>query len=121
MNTTSKKKEIMEGLFKQLDKGSLPPAFRTNVMNQVFAEAERAGKKKERIGLAAVSAASLLLIGLAVFAFIYTDTLLPKITIPEQPLTVFYLFITILVAILLLADYKFRVFFKRKYQKSETE
>lgn len=121
MNTTSDKKEILGDLFKQLDKGSLPSAFRTNVMNQVLAEAVRAKRKKERIGLAAVSAASLILIALAVFALIYTDTLLPKITMPEQPLTTFYLFIAILVAILLLADYKLRVFFRRRFQKSKAE
>ncbi len=54
MNTTSDKNELLNSLFKQLDKGSLSPSFRSDLMGRVFAEAAKKRKRAERLGLIAV-------------------------------------------------------------------
>jgi len=56
-----------------------------------------------------------------VLGMLYTKIVFPSITMPGQPVTIFYLFIAALVALLLFADYKLRVLFRRKQQKSESE
>ena len=90
-------------------------------MGRVFAEAAKKRKRAERLGLIAVCAASFVLVVLAVLGMLYTKIVFPSITMPGQPVTIFYLFIAALVALLLFADYKLRVLFRRKQQKSESE
>lgn len=100
MNTTSDKNELLNNLFKQLDKGSLSPSFRSDLMGRVFAEAAKKRKRAERLGLIAVCAASFVLVVLAVLGMLYTKIVFPSITMPDQPVTIFYLFIAALVALL---------------------
>ncbi len=112
----TEKNDILKDLFSRMPEEELPASFRTNVMRQIMAEAERIRKRDERWGWIAVIAASLLMIG----SFLYMG--IPKISvqIPNMSTLPFYAYIGMLALILLGVDYKFRQIFKRR-QMSQKE
>src|SRR5699024_10975773 len=116
----TEKNDILKDLFSRMPEEELPASFRTNVMKQIMAEAERRRKQGERWGWIAVIAASLLMIGIAIASFLYMG--IPKISIqiPDMSAFPFYAYIGMLALILLGADYKFRQIYKRK-QMSQKE
>jgi len=105
------KTDLLENLFGQMTKEPLPASFRSNVMQQVLAEAIRIKKRNERLGLIAVIVASVIMLALAVVALIYLEV--PKITfrVPDLTSVPFYLYIGGLVFLLLWFDHIMR----RKY------
>ncbi|WP_282197708.1 hypothetical protein [Parabacteroides johnsonii] len=116
----TEKNDILKDLFSRMPEEELPASFRTNVMKQIMAEAERKRKLGERWGWIAVIAASLLMIGIAIASFLYMG--IPKISvqIPDMSAFPFYAYIGMLALILLRADYKFRQIYKRR-QMSQKE
>ena len=114
----TEKNDILKDLFSRMPEEELPASFRTNVMKQIMAEAERKRKLGER--WIAVIAASLLMIGIAIASFLYMG--IPKISvqIPDMSAFPFYAYIGMLALILLGADYKFRQIYKRR-QMSQKE
>lgn len=114
----TEKNDILKDLFSRMPEEELPASFRTNVMKQIMAEAERKRKLGERWGWIAVIAASLLMIAIA--SFLYMG--IPKISvqIPDMSAFPFYAYIGMLALILLGADYKFRQIYKRR-QMSQKE
>lgn len=116
----TEKNDILKDLFGRMPEEELSASFRTNVMRQIMAEAERRRKREERWGWIAVVAASLLMIGIAIASFFYMG--IPKISvpIPDMNTFLFYVYIGMLALILLGADYKFRQIYKRR-QMSQKE
>lgn len=122
MNDNKKNPDIFEDLFRQMPEEELPATFRLNVMQQIARETIKVNKRNEWLGLAAVIAASLLMLAMAVASFFY-------IKLPEQwsmqiswpaidwnlPAFSFYFYIGILSLVLLFADYMLR----KKLRKDE--
>ncbi|WP_199851437.1 hypothetical protein [Parabacteroides pacaensis] len=132
MNITNKK-DILDTLFSRLPEEPLPKQFRSNLMEQIQAEAIRIQKRKERYGLAAIIVASLSMIGLAViilYKFFTPASIdssifhisfhldLPKVTFPSLSDYSFAAYIGILSLVLLAFDYYLRRLFKKHTQKS---
>lgn len=108
-----KNPDILEGLFRQMPEEELPASFRLNVMQQIAREAIRVRKRNERLGLAAVIAASLLMLAMAVISFFYMEV--PRISWPKIDMTAFsfYFYIGTLTLLLLFLDYKLRKVFHK--------
>lgn len=109
----------MKRLFTQLPKEKLPNSFRSTMMQQIMAEAIRIRKRNERLALAAIIAASAVMLTLGVLVFIYTDIPTPKIDWPEMPSLTsapLYLFIGALSLLLLFGDYQMRKIYKRRHK-----
>ena len=116
----TEKNDILKDLFSRMPEEELPASFRTNVMKQIMAEAERIRKRNERWGWIAVIAASLLMVGIAIASFLYMNIPPISVQIPNMSTLPFYAYIGMLALILLGADYKFRQLFKRR-QMSQKE
>ncbi len=110
----TEKNDILKDLFGRMPEEELPASFRTHVMRQVMAEAERIRKRDERWGWIAVIAASLLMISIAIASFLYVG--IPKISvqIPDMSTFPFHAYIGMLALILLGADYKLRQIYQRR-------
>ncbi|WP_297903541.1 hypothetical protein [uncultured Parabacteroides sp.] len=114
MNINKEQPDLLGDLFKRMPEEELPASFRSNVMRQIMLESAKAKKRNERFSLLATILASLVMISLAVVAFIYME--IPKMavcTISTSALT-FYLYIGAITLILLFADYKLRDLFRKK-------
>lgn len=124
MNTMNNKTDnnALNDLFRKLPEEELPPLFRENMMQKIMREAVRIKKRNERLALLAVIAASLVMVTLAVLAFIYMELPVLKFsfsishlsTLPSVP---FYVYIGILSLLLLFGDYKIRKVYKGKNKK----
>lgn len=120
----STNKDILENLFSQLPEEKLSDNFRYKLMVKIQAEAIRAHRRKEQLGLLSVIIASLFMLAMAIGSFIYyfnwdTNNLqeyqLPVLSFSvliEFPL---YLFMGIAILLLLFADYLIRRYYKKKY------
>lgn len=120
MNDNKNNPDIFENLFRQMPEEELPAPFRLNVMQQIARESIKVNKRNEWLGLAAVVAASLLMLAIAVASFFY-------IRLPEQwsmqiswpaidfnlSAFSFYFYIGILSLVLLFADYRLRKRFRK--------
>lgn len=121
MNTEQDNKDLLQELFSQMEEEKLPDTFRADIMKQVLLETARIKKRNEFLGLLSIILASLAIVALAVFSFIYmgmtTSTFMPKVAMPKFDLTAvyFYSFIGILALLLLFMDYQFRRVFKKKH------
>jgi len=121
MNTEQDNKDLLQKLFGQMEEEKLPDTFRADVMKQVLLETARIKKRNEFLGLLSVILASIAILALAVFSFIYmgmtTSTFMPKIAIPkfDAGAVYFYSFIGILALLLLFMDYQFRRVFRKKH------
>lgn len=117
MNKDAEKKDLLKDLFNRMPQEELPVDFRKNVMQQVYAEAIKIKKRNERFGLLSIIIASIVILSLGVFSFIYFE--IPKITLslPDLSAVPFYLYIGALALLLLFFDYKFR----RNYMKRHSE
>ncbi|OAV66286.1 hypothetical protein Barb6XT_02014 [Bacteroidales bacterium Barb6XT] len=105
-------KDVLADLFRQLPEESLPDDFRTRMMQRIRLESARAKRRSERLSLAALVAASLIMIatGVAVFFHKGFPALSPTFTLSIPPLTSlpFYLYIAGLTFFLLWGDYLLR-------------
>lgn len=132
MNITNKK-DILDTLFSRLPEEPLPKHFRSNLMQQIQAEAVRIQKRKELYGLIAIIAASISMIILAViilhkfftpapidssFFNISFHLDIPKVNFPSLSDYSFAAYIGILSLILLAFDYYLRKLFRKYQQKS---
>ena len=118
METNNKKQnDLLENLFRQMPEEPLPASFRSNVMQQILAEAVRIKKRNERLGLIAVIAASVIMLALAVVALLYLE--IPKMTfrIPNLTSVPFYLYIGGLGLLLLWGDHIIRKKYKEKHKE----
>lgn len=121
MDDTKKNPDILENLFRQMPEEELPASFRLNVMQQIAHETIKVRKRNECLGLAAVIAASLGMLGMAVAAILYyigmPETTMTPMAWPKIDISAFsfYFYIGILTLILLFLDYKFR----KAYRKDE--
>jgi len=121
MNTEQDNKDLLQKLFSQMEEEKLPDTFRADVMKQVLLETARIKKRNEFLGLLSVILASIAIVAMAVFSFIYmgmtTSTFMPKVAMPKFDLTAvyFYSFIGILALLLLFMDYQFRRVFRKKH------
>lgn len=119
MDNNKKNPDILENLFRQMPEEELPASFRLNVMQQITRETVRTGKRNEWLGLAAVIAASLGIMGIAIASILYymglPEMTWSQITWPKIDLSAFsfYFYIGILTLILLFLDYKFRKVFHK--------
>ncbi len=107
----------LKKLFEEIRSEELPANFRANVMKRVFAEAEKMQRRRERQGLIAVIAASIIMLGIALSSFIYIG--IPTIHLPKMPtpsLLFFYGYIGSIALLLLIIDYRIRLFFRKKQQ-----
>lgn len=113
MDSNKKKPDILENIFRQMPEEELPVSFRLNLMQQITKEAAKVRKRNEWFGLAAVIAASLLMLAIAAVSFFYME--LPKISWPKINLSAFsfYFYIGILSLLLLFVDYKLRKAFRK--------
>ena len=113
MDSNKKNPDILENLFRQMPEEELPASFRLNVMQQIAKETVKVRKRNEWFGLAAVIAASLLMLAIAAVSFFYME--LPPISWPKINLSAlsFYFYIGILSLLLLFADYKLRKAFRK--------
>lgn len=121
MNTN---KDILENLFNQVPNERLSDNFRSKLMIKIQAEAIRAHRRKERLGLLCVIIASLIMLAMAVISFFYCfnwdvnnlqkqqSPIFSFSVITEFPL---YLFIGIAALLLLFGDYLARRYFKKKW------
>lgn len=114
MNPNDTQTDLLKKLFSRMPEAELPDSFRQNVMEQIRKEAVRIQKRKERTGLATIIAASLGIIGIAVFVLIYIGMPKIEISIPSLPNLPFCLYIGAISLLLLGADYKLRQFFRKK-------
>lgn len=113
MDNNKKNPDILENLFRQMPEEELPVSFRLNVMQQISKESVKIKKRNEWLGLAAVIAASLLMLAIAVASLFYTgipQTTWSQITWPRinLPAFSFYFYIGMLTMFLLFLDYKLR-------------
>lgn len=117
----SKDKNIdpFKNMFRQIPEETIPAHFRANVMHQILTESIRIKKRNERLGLAAVIAASLVIVALGILALLYLD--IPQISIQMPSLTFvpFYVYIGILSMLLLWVDHIFRKKYKEKHTRDE--
>lgn len=113
MNKNQIHTDPLKSLFGQLPEDELPAAFQFNVMQQIMAEAVKAKKRSERMGILAAILASLVMVALGVLVFVFIG--LPKISIPRLDLSVcsFYMYVGILTLFLLFVDYKLRRVFHK--------
>ena len=110
----TEKNDILKDLFSRMPDEELPASFRANTLWQNKNETERIRIRIERWGWIAVSAASLLMVGIAIASFLYMNIPPISVQIPNMSTLPFYAYIGILAIILLGADYKFRQLFKRR-------
>lgn len=122
MNDNKKTPDIFEDLFRQMPEEELPASFRLNVMQQIARESIKVNKRNEWLGLAAIIAASLLMLAMAVGSFFYIKLDEPspmEFSWPtidwNLPAFSFYFYIGILSLVLLFADYMLR----KKLRKDE--
>lgn len=119
MDDNKKSTDILESLFRQMPEEELPVSFRLNVMQQITRETVRIKKRNEWLGLAAVIAASLGILGMAIASIFYymglPEITWPQITWPKIDFSAFcfYFHIGILTLILLFLDYKLRKAFHK--------
>lgn len=113
MNKHQTHTDPLGNLFRQLPEEELPATFRGHVMQQVMAEAQKAKKRNERLGMLAAILASLVMVALGVLSFLFIG--LPKISIPKLDLSVcsFYIYVGVLTLFLLFVDYKLRQVFHK--------
>lgn len=129
----SNKKDPLDILFSRLPEEPLPKQFRSNLMEQIQAQAVRIQKRKELYGLIAIITASISMIILAViilYKFFTPASIdnnffnisfhldLPKVTFPILSDYSFAAYIGILSLVLLAFDYYLRKLFKKHKQKS---
>ncbi len=112
----SKDKDFLNTLFRQLPEEELPVSFRHSMMQKVFTEAARIKKRNERITLATVIIASLVMIGLATLVFIHLDIEKQRFTFPQISFPPFYVYIGALTILLLAIDHLFRSLYKKKHK-----
>lgn len=122
MNINNNDKDFLEGLFGQLPEKPLPVDFRERIMRQIAEETARVGKRNERLSWIALIAASILILGLGVAAFLYMGGM-PRISlsVSAQALGIvpFYVYIASLTLLLLLGDYLFRKKYRKKHENNE--
>ncbi len=116
---TSNQQDPLKRLFTQLPKERLSETFRSDMMQQIMAEAIRIKKRNERLAMVAVIAASVIMLALGVLAVIYLG--LPKLVIdwpkiPSLTSAPLALYVGALSLLLLFADYQLRKTYKRKHK-----
>jgi len=111
------KTDLLENLFGQMAKEPLPASFRSNVMQQILAEAIRVKKRNERLGLIAVIVASVIMLALAIAALVFLGV--PKISfrVPDLTSVPFFLYIGGLAFLLLWFDHIMRRKYKEKHKE----
>lgn len=132
MNSLNKN-DILDNLFRQMTDEPLPDNFRNKLMERIQAETIRAEKRKERLSLISIIAASISLITLAIVVLykcgIFTMEKvelslqnsmmnIPKISFPSLPDCSFYIYIGTLTLILLAFDHYLHKKFGNHKQKS---
>lgn len=117
MDSNKKNPDILENLFRQIPEEELPVSFRLNVMRQITQEAAKRKKRGEWFGLVATIGGAILMLSLAISAFVYLD--LPKIEFPQMDFSTlqFYIYIGFLSLLLLLIDHKLRKRFRKDEYK----
>lgn len=121
MNINNNDKDFLEGLFEQLPEKPLPVDFRERIMRQIAEETVRVGKRNERLSWIALIAASILILGLGVVAFLYMGMPRISLSVSVQALETvpFYVYIASLTLLLLLGDYLFRKKYRKKHENNE--
>jgi len=118
MNTNENRSiDVLKPLFQRLPEEDLPSSFRENMMKKIMEEAVRTKKRNERLGLLAVILASVVVLALAVFVFIYMEIPQLEISLPKLTSISFYLYIGALSLLLLFGDYIMRKAYREKYKK----
>ncbi|OAV65604.1 hypothetical protein Barb4_03273 [Bacteroidales bacterium Barb4] len=105
-------KDVLADLFHQLPEENLPDDFRARMMQRIRLESARVKRRSERLSLAALVVASLIMAatGVAVFFHKGIPALPPTFPLSVPPLTSlpFYLYIAGLTFFLLWGDYLLR-------------
>ncbi|MCC8144383.1 MAG: hypothetical protein LIO97_11220 [Tannerellaceae bacterium] len=119
MNIKREDNDFLDTLFDRLPDEELPVSFRHAMMQKVFAEAARIKKRNERLILATIIFASLVMVGVAIVTFIYLDMEKASFIFPQVALSPFYLYIGVLTMILLTIDHLFRSLYKKHKDTKE--
>ncbi len=112
------KEDILQHLFRKMQREEPPVTFRNSVMQQILQEAMKKKKREERLGLFAVIFSSLVIISLGIAGLVYLDFKTLHIHIPDFSTAPFYIYIGILGLILLAFDHLMR---KAYYKKHNNE
>jgi hypothetical protein len=111
----------LKPIFRRLPEEVLPETFRSGTMEKILREAVRIKKRNERLMLAAVVAASLVMAGLGMAVFVYLKV--PgwsfSFRMPDVASCLslpFYIHIGTLSLILLFTDYRIRKAYDRKHK-----
>jgi hypothetical protein len=115
--TGQKQQDILKTAFDRMTDEPLPPAFLPELMQRIRAEAVRIRKRDARRWVAALTAASLTILGLAVAALARLDIPPFRLDFPQISIPPFYIYIGILALILLFAD----GWFRQKYFEKHPE
>jgi hypothetical protein len=115
--TEEEQRDLLKTMFDRMSDEPLPPAFLPEMMQRIRTEAVHMRKRNSFWRAAALTAASLTIVGLAVAAIVYLDIPqfqeeFPRIVIP--PL---YIYIGVPTLILLIVD----SWFRQKYFKKHLE
>jgi hypothetical protein len=110
-----KENDRLRLLFGRMKMEELPGSFREEMMGRIFREAARRKRRNERLGLAAVIAASVAFMGLAAGALLYAGVPRVEWRMPELETLPFYLHIGALSLLLLGMDF----FIRRAYRKRQ--
>ncbi|MDR2469551.1 MAG: hypothetical protein LBD27_03610 [Tannerella sp.] len=116
----TEEQDRLKAIFSRLPDEPLPETWLPAMMQRIHAEALQSQKRSERWMIVAMIAASLMMVGLAVAAFIYMDISpirfdfeIQWIKIPKD-----YIFIGLSILFLLLADSLFRRNYSKKHPES---
>ncbi|MDR0795933.1 MAG: hypothetical protein LBE79_07795 [Tannerella sp.] len=107
--------DILKTLFSQLPKETLPPDFRSIMMQRIMNEAASIAKRNQLLHIFALIVATLFTIGLAIAALVYVGIPQINITFPHVSIPTPYLLFGLLVVMLLFADHFFRQFYYKKH------
>ena len=114
--------DILKPIFSRMSEETLPPTFQPKMMERINKEALHMAKRNQQLQILSLIAASMMMIGLAVAAFVYLDlpqfyTRIPRISIPPS-----YVAFGCLVFVLLVADHLFRYLYeKRAFKKAQNQ
>ncbi|MDR1645186.1 MAG: hypothetical protein LBS05_05105 [Tannerellaceae bacterium] len=115
MNKNEKETDWLKLLFSRLPEEDLNASFCNDTMKRILKEAARKKRRNEFMGLAAVSLASLAIMGIAAGAIFYAG--IPRIEwrMPDLPSLPFYLYIGVLSLLLLGMDFLLRRAYRKRH------
>ncbi|MDR2763486.1 MAG: hypothetical protein LBB90_00465 [Tannerella sp.] len=116
--TEQERQDILKTTFDLMPDELLPPAFLPEMMRRIRMEAVHMQKRDARRQVAALTAASLAIVGLVVATFASLGIPQFKVDFPRISIPPFYIYIGVLTLILLFADSWFRQKYFGKHPES---